>query len=118
MYTDAIAQRITDLCKEKGISINQLLQETKLNKSFVDNLKKGSIPSVDKISIVAEYFGVSVDYLLGKEEKHSEPEVLPDKNVIRILGRDGRRIEKHLTDEQMQALQVLIDQLPDAPDDL
>ena len=81
--------------------------------------KNGRTASYNKhLSKIAEFFGVSVDYLLGKEEKHSEPEVLPDKNVIRILGRDGRRIEKHLTDEQMQALQVLIDQLPDAPDDL
>ena len=85
---------------------------------FKKEWKKGRVPLNSTLKKIAEYFDVSIEYLLGKEEKHSEPEVLPDKNVIRILGRDGRRIEKYLTDEQMQALQVLIDQLPDAPDDL
>ncbi len=68
-----IVDRISGLCEEKSVSINQMLKETNLNKSLVDNLKKGSIPSVDKIECVADYFGVSVDYLLGKTEQKEKP---------------------------------------------
>ena len=106
------------LCSDNNKKPNPVAKELGFGSSAVTYWKKGTIPSDTSLRKIADYFGVTVDYLLGKEEKHSEPEVLPDKNVIRILGRDGRRIEKRLTDEQMQALQVLIDQLPDAPDDL
>ena len=68
MNSQIIAQTIVRLCAEKGISANQMLQEAHLSKSFVDNLKKGSMPSVDKICAVADYFHVTVDFLLGKEE--------------------------------------------------
>ena len=40
------------------------------------------------------------------------------ENILRIAGRDGRQIEKRLTDEQVKALEILINQLPDVPDDL
>ena len=110
---------ISNLLAESSKTQKELCEYLGVKKQAFTDWKNGKSTSYLKyLPQIAEFFGVSVDYLLGKEEKHSEPEVLPDKNVIRILGRDGRRIEKHLTDEQMQALQVLIDQLPDAPDDL
>lgn len=46
------------------------------------------------------------------------PQVLPGINFLRLIGRDGKHIEKKLTDEQMQMLRVLISQLPEAPDDI
>ena len=39
-------------------------------------------------------------------------------NMLVIRGRDGSVVEKKLTDEQVKDLQTIIDQLPDAPDDL
>ena len=42
----------------------------------MNNLKSGSIPSVDKIAIIADYFHISVDYLLGRTENTS--------NIIQI----------------------------------
>ena len=73
--TQALIEKITMLCKKKGVSVNQMVTEVGVNKSLVDNLKKGSLPSVDKLLLVARYFGVSVDFLLGNENK--EPTVLP-----------------------------------------
>ena len=39
-------------------------------------------------------------------------------NIVKIAGRDGSYAEKRLTDEQVKALQTIIDQMPEAPDDL
>ena len=39
-------------------------------------------------------------------------------NIVKIAGRDGSYAEKRLTDEQVKALQTIIDQMPDAHDDL
>ena len=68
MNNEKIILRINSLCEERKISINQMSQETGLSKSVVDNIKKGSTPSVEKISIIADYFNVSIDFLLGKTE--------------------------------------------------
>ena len=53
----------------RGVSQRQLLAECGLSKSFMDNLKKGSMPSADKLGVIAENLGVSVDYLLGVEKE-------------------------------------------------
>lgn len=39
-------------------------------------------------------------------------------NTLVIRGRDGSVVEKELTDDQVKDLQTIVDQLPDAPDDL
>ncbi len=63
----ALIEQIEKLCKEEKITISQMLSEAGLNSSVIDNMKKGSIPSIDKIAIIASYFGVSTDSLLGNE---------------------------------------------------
>lgn len=40
-YSDAIIQRLNDLCKEQGISINRLATLSGITQSTVDNLIKG-----------------------------------------------------------------------------
>lgn len=55
-------------CKKKKISQQRLLSDVGLAKSTLDNMKKGSMPSVDKVSAIAEYLGVPIDYLLGTEQ--------------------------------------------------
>lgn len=73
----------------RGVSQRQLLAECGLSKSFMDNLKKGSMPSADKLGVIAESLGVSVDYLLGVKETPLEPIALKasKKEWIYILER-------------------------------
>ena len=44
-----LTQTIEKLCKENHITVKEMLSKSNLNRNVVDNLKKGSIPSVDKI---------------------------------------------------------------------
>ena len=37
-------------------------------RSFPDNLKKGRMPSFDKVLMIADYAGVSIETLIGKGE--------------------------------------------------
>ena len=62
----AIEERIMSIASQKGLSKNKLLANAKLHKSIFDNMKKGQIPSVDKIHSIADYLDCSVDYLLGR----------------------------------------------------
>lgn len=78
---------IKKLCKSKNVSISKMLEDCKLNKSTVDNIKKGSIPSADKISKIAKYLNVSTDFLLTGKEKTADGSELTavDKEVIEIV---------------------------------
>lgn len=58
--------RFMGLCKERGVSPSAVMVSIGLNKSNATFWKKGSIPKGDTLRKLADYFGVSVDYLLGK----------------------------------------------------
>ena len=45
-----------------------MLQEAGLRKDAIANIKKGSIPSIDKIDAIANYFDTTTDYLIGRTD--------------------------------------------------
>jgi len=66
-----LISRIKELCKERRITVAQLEQECGLGKKTIANWGKSS-PSVDKLSKIADYFGVSIDFLLDREEPETD----------------------------------------------
>ena len=60
--------RILTLTNSKNLSINQMLKNADLSTSILDNMKRGRLPSVDKIYYIADYLDCSVDYLLGRTD--------------------------------------------------
>lgn len=69
-------KRIEQLCIQKGVSITELCRESGASRGSLTDLKKGRKQSLsaDTLSKIAVYFGVSVDYWLGKEEKPAATE--------------------------------------------
>ena len=68
-------ERITSLCKDKGVSGSRMCLDLGLSKSTLSDMKHGrtkgvSTPTAQKI---ASYFDVSVGYLLGEEDKKEKP---------------------------------------------
>lgn len=75
MNNSQITSRIKLLCKEKNISVAQLLSNCGFAKSFVYDLeKRDNSPSCDRISKIADVLECSVDYLLGRTDT-PKPEV-------------------------------------------
>lgn len=68
-------KRITDLCKEKGVSGSRMCLDLGLSKSTLSDMKHGRTKGVSTATAqkIASYFGVSVGYLLGEEEKKEKP---------------------------------------------
>lgn len=59
--------RILNLMEERHVTANKLLTACKLNTSAITEWKKGKAkPSYESLKKIAEYFDVSVEYLLGK----------------------------------------------------
>lgn len=78
---EVLTQNIIDLCAKENISVNRMLKECGLSKNVIDNLKKGYEPRLAKIVIIADYFGVTVDYLINNSPVGSGKE---NCNVRRI----------------------------------
>lgn len=66
-----LEERIMGLAATKNLSKNKLLDNVGLGKSLFDNMKKGKVPSIERIDRIADYLGCSVDYLLGRTDEPS-----------------------------------------------
>lgn len=113
--TQALIEKITTLCRKKGVSVNQMALEAGVNKSFVDNLKKGSFPSADKLLLVARYFDVSVDYLLGNDT----PAPAPASPVITFTPEEQRVILRYraMSEEAQLIIRKILD-IPNGDEEL
>ena len=64
----AFWKRFYDLCISKGTKPNTVAKELGFSSAVCTQWKKGAQkPSAKKVSMLAEYFGVSTDYLLGND---------------------------------------------------
>ena len=77
---------ISELCSQKGITITELCRKSGASRGSLSDLKMGRKQSLsaDTLSKIASYFGVSVDYLLGNEEKE-KPTATDDSELAEIL---------------------------------
>ena len=61
--------RLKELRKEKGVSQLELGKLVNVSKMAVSHWEsEHSEPSISQLIALAEFFGVTVDYLVGKEE--------------------------------------------------
>lgn len=83
--SEPLVDRIALLAKESNISVAHALRESEAGKDFVANIKKGQKPSYDKVLKIANYFNVSVDYLLGNTDKKEKAESQERPDVKRLV---------------------------------
>lgn len=76
---------IQKLCKEHGIALTALEKELGFGRGSLGKLKNGGT-SAARLQKVADYFGVSINYLISGE----------DKKEIQLQQKDERDIAKRL----------------------
>ena len=91
-----MVEKIKDLCSQNGISLNDL--ERQIDGVGVNTIYRwdSSSPNAARLSAVADFFGVSVDWLLGREEQRTTEENALIANFRR------------LTETQKDAVQALM----------
>lgn len=63
-------ERLTACMEKSNISAYKLSKATGISQTMIGYYKTGkNTPTIDKATIIANYLNVSVDYLLGNEEK-------------------------------------------------
>ena len=61
-------ERVKALCKERKIAISRLEKDLGFSNGYIGQLKKGVFPD-DRLKMIANYFDVSIDYLMTGDEK-------------------------------------------------
>lgn len=88
-----LSKRIKQLRLSFNLNQVEFANKLSITKQTVSNWENNNImPSIDMLIKIADFFGVTTDYLLGRDEKRS----------IDV---------SHLTDEQIAHLSLLIDDL-------
>lgn len=99
-------ERLQGLCKERGQKLTTVVVEILgMSRGNLSRWKKGGIPKGDTLSTLAEYFGVSTDYLLGTDTlKEKSVTLLDDPELslsadekwfilkLRQLDKEGRTV--------------------------
>ena len=94
-------ERLKELCKQKGTTVTTVVKELGMSTGNISKWKNGNKPKADSVSALAEYLGVSTDYLLGIEEVKQKSLDILDSQVFTLTDKEKdfiRRLRK-LDDE-------------------
>lgn len=99
-------EKILYLCNQRGIKPGKICADTGLSRGMMTDLKMGRTKSLSAKSakIVADYFGVSVGYLIGEEDAETQKE---QPAFLGELSDDKIKLIKrldHLSEEKIRLL--------------
>lgn len=66
MNIEFFVQKVKSRCQMMGISPSKACIESGAGKTLLDNVKRGRVPSVDSVQLLAQYLGVTTSELLGE----------------------------------------------------
>ena len=104
-------ERIKKLAKNRGVTLQKVANELGFGESNLYKWKKQT-PNGEYLAKVADYFHVSVDYLLGRENSDSvsdqkDLKKFLDDNLNYGMTYDGQ----NLTDEEKERLKIALTQV-------
>lgn len=107
-----IKERIKELCKKNGISMNALEKELGLGIGYISKLGK-STPNAKYLQKIADRLGVTTDYIMTGEE----PKFSKDRALLEVqITEDAelmKRLKKYmdLPQEKKDLILAMIDNL-------
>ncbi len=74
-------ENVKQIAKSKGYSVNRLEKELGFSRSYISKFKNIT-PSMDKIQKIADFLGVSSDYIMtGKEDEQNGDTLINDRDL-------------------------------------
>lgn len=105
--------RYVALCDKIGKAPNVVAAEVGVKSSgTVTGWKNGAKPRDTVLQRLSVYFGVSVEELTGEQREKPASTSGDELEEAIIIGRDGKKIKRTYTKEQMDALRKIIDVMP------
>ena len=88
-----VFERIKFLAKKHSKTMKQVTIDLGYSENYFYSLKSGKQPSAEKLQEIADYFNVSIDYLLGREERET-PKFVDLSEDDTVFSFDGKEISK------------------------
>ena len=87
-------EKFARLLQEKGVTPYRVHKETGVSQSTLSDWKNGkSVPKIDKLQLIADYFEVPVSYFWEEEQEKSPPAQAEELTVEQILADARSRLE-------------------------
>lgn len=112
-----VYEAVKRLSKERGLSFNDVEDGLGLSKNTLYGLKRNH-PSMERLMQLADFFGVSVDFLLGRTDEENPREIVKealesenpkelefDEFFSMDIKKDGQKI----TDRDKRIIKSMID---------
>lgn len=99
-------EKYIEMCNKIRKAPSAVSIEIGLSKSTVNRWKKGGSPTDATAAKIASYFGVSVAYLLGKEEKNPTTET--DSGISKAKADFIQKVMQ-MSDDQLEQLERILD---------
>ena len=110
MEENKIALTRRELRDKKGVSQEIVAEVCGISRVTLARYENGSrIPKAENIALLAAYYGVTSDYILGRDQD----EAAQDDTEIRFLARGGER----LSPERRKKVEALLASLMELDDD-
>lgn len=98
MNIEKIVQNIQRICREKGTNPTEAGRESGAGPNMVSIMKRrGSFPSIEKMSMLASYLGVTTSELLGEKQALltvTDEERLDQELIERLCQLSPEELEK------------------------
>ncbi len=120
MYKEVFALRLYARRKELEISQIGVSNETEINQSNISKFEAGKLePNLETLGKLANYYQVSIDWLLGNPHNTKEGDVI--KTAIQEFYNEMENVilgaeEQHLTQEEER--KIILEELVDTKDKL
>lgn len=100
---------IKELAKEKGLSIRQLEMNFGYSNGYLGSWKRQTPNSIE-LARLADYFGVSVDYLLGRTDTPQNVENKDEyDDLVMMFRKNEMEIPEDRRDEYRREVEKLMD---------
>lgn len=89
------------LMEEKGVTAYRVAKDTGITQATLSRWKTGKVsPSIETLQVLAEYFGVTIDYLMGNA--HIDEQTPPEMQKAPTLNKKDERDIKKKMDEMLE----------------
>lgn len=103
-----LMQRIKQLCDSHGETLASLERKMDFGNGTIRRWDNAT-PSGDKLAKVADFFHVSVDYLLGRDTNEENDSNVPDENFT-ILSRNAKKLSPEKRKQLLDMAKVMFEE--------
>jgi len=115
-FKDRLEQALT----MRNMKPVELARLTGIGEGAISQYRKGAYKATQRnLEKIAKVLDVSIPWLMGSDEETPALRIEggPNRNIIKIAGRDGSFVERELSDDQVTLMKNMLDQLKPIDDE-